>query len=92
MSKTQSNRTVVYLATVAERSNAEVEHLRRELIEMRRDNQELTAQAKAYEVEVEMERRDRAAKLVIAAGTTADMRRTLQDVFDAAMTRTKDNR
>ena len=83
MSKTQSSRTIVYLATVAERSNAEVEHLRRELIEAMRVNQELTAQAKAYEAEMEM--RDRAMKIVIAAGTPYDICSKLQAVYDAAM-------
>lgn len=78
-----TTRTIVYLATVAERSNTEVEHLRKELIEAMRINQELTEQVKVYEAE--MEKRDRAIKQVIAAATPYDLCGKLRLVYDAAM-------
>lgn len=78
-----TTRTIVYLASVAERSNTEVEHLRHELVEAMRVNQELTEQVRAYEAE--MQKRELAMKRVIAAGTSADLRRCLQSVYDSAM-------
>ena len=78
-----SNRTIVFLARSLERSHSEVLLLRKELVEAMRQNAELIEQAKVYESEIQS--RERAMKLVVAAGTTADMRRKLQAVFDAAM-------
>lgn len=80
---TQSNRTVLFQAHALEKAYREVVTLRRELTEAMRVNAELTAQAKAYEVENCC--LHRAAQLMIAAGTNADIRRKLQAVFDAAM-------
>jgi hypothetical protein len=48
---TRSTRSIAYLAEVAAGNRAEVLLLRRELIEAMRQNQELAAQAKAYEAE-----------------------------------------